>query len=122
MCLNLNLFGLVPRIAFKDIKCYKVLNEVYYFNAGTVFETPYTCSRIRIGNTYNSRLVRNGFSVEDGLHSFSSIKGASLLAKGSNNSIIVECVIPKGTMYYKGEFWKHGSYASKKLTYLKVIE
>ena len=78
MCLNLNLFGLVPRIAFKDIKCYKVVSKTEYASGLIVYRTPFVADRINIGDTYTSKFERRGLTIEKGLHSFKSIKGTSI--------------------------------------------
>lgn len=97
-----------------DISCYEI-----------ILKTPFQGTTIEIGNTYVSKLERNGNSVNRGLHSFKlyedCVKNKENSFVSAGASIIVECVIPKGSKYYVGEFNDAVSYASDKLVYVKII-
>lgn len=80
--------------------------------------TPYRRFPIEIGKTYDSILRKNDEYVHEGLHSYKNLDGA----KKHHTGIYVECIIPKGSKYYEGTFCNRDSYASDKLTYVKIIE
>ena len=81
-------------------------------------QTPYRNFIVEIGKTYNSVLVKNNGYVHEGLHSYKN----PIDTKKYNYGIYVECIIPKGSKYYEGTFCNRYSYASDKLTYVKIIE
>lgn len=121
MCLILNKFGIFPRIALRNIKCYKVLNETRHSGL-KLYNTPYQSTTIEIGNTYTSVLKKYGNRIEQGLHSFKSTKKIDIVTEDCKHPIIVECIIPRWSIYYKGDYYRRVSYASNKLTYLKIVE
>lgn len=80
--------------------------------------TPYRNFPIKIGKTYNSELIkRDDGLIHKGLHSFKNSNDAKFYISG----IYVKCIIPKGSKYYEGKFADYNSYASDKLTYVKII-
>ena len=86
--------------------------------------TPYQYVKIEIGNTYNSVLKKVYMYINEGLHSFKHLSDAIESGEG----VCVQCVIPKGSEYYEGIFIvRYGgvgyaeSYASDKLTYIKIV-
>ena len=81
--------------------------------------TPYREFPIEIGKTYNSKLIKKYEFVHEGLHSYKTLDDAK---KFSVIKICAECIIPKGSKYYKGEFGGWDAYASDKLTYVKLIK
>lgn len=84
------------------------------------FITPYKKFPIIIGETYDSILEKNPkYNINKGIHSFKNIKDA----KNNANlySVIVKCIIPKDSKYYKGIFNDVVSYASNKLKYVEII-
>ena len=81
-------------------------------------QTPYRDFIVEIGKTYDSVLVKNNGYVHAGLHSYKD----PIDAKKYDYGIYAECIIPKGSEYYEGTFWDMDSYASDKLTYVKIIE
>jgi len=125
MCLQVK-EGTLPKIAKKDIVCYKHLITTSYG-----YFTTYMHEKVELGNTYSSKLdpiVYNEINM--GLHSFSSLKSTILDAKDelkpyfSHTYIIVKCVIPKGATYYKGTFQTRecvNSYVSDQITYTNQI-
>ena len=120
MCLYLNKLGLLPRIALRNIKCYKVLNETKHSKL-TFYNTPYQGTTIEIGNTYTSALKKYGNNIGEGLHSFKSTERINIVTMDCRHPVIVECIIPRWSIYYKGDYYGRVSYASNKLTYLKII-
>ena len=102
-----------PLIAEEDITCYKVMirngngqlaSMVKYF--------PYELnksyhSEIGLDNlTISSVVVKKDYVIntaEIGFHSYRDIKNATLDYIGyGSNKVMVKCVIPKGSIYYKG--------------------
>ena len=80
--------------------------------------TPYRHFPIEVGKTYNSELIKRDNYIHQGLHSFKNLDDAK---KFSVVKICAECIIPKGSEYYKGKFGDWDAYASDKLTYVKII-
>ena len=80
------------------------------------FETIYQDYPVKIGETYKSKLILNDDDVRIGLHSY--IKKPEF----SDCYNIVECVIPKGSKYFIGDFKGiKNSIASDTLKYIKII-
>lgn len=82
------------------------------------YKTPFTCCPIEIGKTYTSTLKKIGRRVERGLHSFKMVAN---IEKEIHCSTIAKCIIPKGSIYYKGRFDIETSYASNKITYVELL-
>jgi len=122
MCLTLSKWGFIPRIALTNIKCYKVLNKTEFANGRILYTTPYQNYEINMGTTYISKLDKKYGGIHEGLHSFKHIKNARIPFRECKNPIVVECLIPVWSIYYKGTFNHVDSYASNKLTYLKIIK
>ena len=80
--------------------------------------TPYKVFPIEVGKTYDSKLIKKGEYVHQGLHSYKNLDEA----KNSHAKLYAECIIPKGSTYYEGKFIDYDSYASDKLTYVKIIK
>ena len=80
--------------------------------------TPYQYATVQIGETYTSDLLRCGFKVNVGLHSYTTYKDA----KNDGHGVVVKCIIPKGAEYYEGTFAGVGSCASNQLKYLEIVE
>lgn len=81
--------------------------------------TPYREIIVEIGETYTSELINENSEVKIGIHSFENLKDA--FADSSRYSIFAECIIPKGSRYYKGTFLNMPSYASTAIKYNKII-
>ena len=117
------------KVAESDIICYKVV-----LKTDEDFVTYYRRSKVKLGCTYESELVvEDGFNtslnqvkvVEKGLHTFDCTLHASYFMDSNFNqdSVLIQCVIPKGSKYYVGCFNSYyNSYASEKLVYVKVID
>ena len=85
----------------------------------TKFITPYRLCKVELGHLYRSRVKPNThpggpITIDVGLHSF-----VSPFRSGAF-SVSVECIIPKGSTYYKGLFGVHPCYVSTRLKYIKV--
>lgn len=83
------------------------------------YRTPFQNMGVEIGKTYNSKLIKAGSTIGEGLHSFKSPR----YAKGTSyeQRIVAKCIIPKGSSYYTGLYVRHISYASDKLTYVEIV-
>ena len=82
------------------------------------FLTPYQRANVEIGKTYDSILYKDYDVITFGLHSFSKLKDVKRITR-----VIAKCIIPKGSEYYEGTFEDKGiSYASNKITYLKIVK
>lgn len=84
--------------------------------------TPYYNAFIEMGKTYDSIINydENCDEIEQALHSFKY--EATAIDESSSNSVIVRCLIPKGSTYYVGIFDDCDSYASDRLTYVEIIK
>ena len=125
MCLDLKSAYTMPRIAFKDIKCYKKI----IINSDGDLLTPFRYAKIKIGEQYRSRLRKYslgiGAQIEDGLHSVASVESArniDFYYSSEEKEVIVECIIPKFSIYYKGMFNDFIAYASNKLKYIEIVK
>lgn len=121
----------IPRIALRDITTYKVVYKTSTFKKET-FCTPYRDCLVRLNQTYTGEFIRPfGFlkslfeeCLEDGfIHSCSKIDRAIIFKCRLNSETlhyneVVECIIPKGTIYFIG---KYNDIASRKLKYIKII-
>jgi hypothetical protein len=83
--------------------------------------TPFQNVEIEIGETYKSKLIRNGLSIEDGIHSVKSLKVAKRLTSLYETTFVAKCIIPKGSEYYIGNFNGYVSYASDTLKYVEIL-
>lgn len=99
MCLHTNWKN--PRITKRDIIVWKKFHNTYEHKFTSV------CWRMmwKINKLYkvNMAKLRRGmadFIITEGFHSFVSTKEASM--DGLNHDVIVKCIIPKGSLYYKG--------------------
>lgn len=116
-----------PLIAEEDIVCYKsvYLRDGYLY---TLFQQSY----VKIGQTYHSELEVYNNTVETGLHSNISLYDTNILTTSFDFlfsfqvAIMVKCIIPKESIYYKGIFEFRGflfeSYASDTLTYVEILK
>lgn len=128
MCLYLTKFtDTIPRIALRDITVYKVMVLGHYADthAGRYYAPFRREFQYVMGKTHTSKISSSMRSIaldkslsviEEGLHAFTSLDDASNYVLGyhpvatvydsrnlkAGKPVIVECVIPRGTMYYKG--------------------
>lgn len=119
MCLT-NITTKEPLIADKDIIVYKHITRF-----GETFKTSYRYSPVIIGEEYKSKLkkyINNESKLDIGLHSYCNEDDARVGAE-RYEEVLVECLIPKGSKYYKGLFcFKEECYASNKLRYVKILK
>ena len=95
--------------------------------------TPYQEAYVQLGKTYysdiNIRKEDGAYNVYEALHSFVDIPASlqhMIIPMSGYCSVILKCIIPKGSEYYKGFSIFSGearaAYASNKLKYIKVIK
>ena len=109
-------------IAESDITCYKLF-KIKNGNLVTKyqeFEVDPTKELVAKGKLDIVKCNEEWEINEGVIHSFSTILGALLYSE--RNTVLYECIIPKGTKYYIGKFSVSGSYGSEKLTLVKKIE
>lgn len=115
-----------PKIAWKPIITYKV---VYTPDGFQPFLTLYQSFPIRIHNTYketlwnilkNRRNLTVGCEIHQGIHSTIELSQAKIIAKCFKyyNTKVVECVIPRFSLYWVGA---DNDIVSNKLKYIKVL-
>ena len=128
MCLEVNRLRhlrLKPKVAKKDIVCYKVIK---YGKTG--FFTPFMgmpvdvheCHKKREGlidplckfQEYPYPKTNLGHFINHGIHSWRNVNDAMLNRCSSDEvpSLVLRCIIPKGTRYWIG---KEGDYVSETL-------
>lgn len=74
--------------------------------------------RYKVGKTYNTTLHVKGQQVFRGFHSYKSKYGVRKYESGT----YVECVIPKGSIYYEGTNNGEGKgYASDQIRVVKLL-
>ena len=110
-----NKYGYVNSWIFNSVVTSIIINNKEIVNLQTV--TQYRNFPIEIGKTYDSKLIKKDEYVSQGLHSFKNLDDA----KNFYITTYAECIIPKGSKYYEGKFGNYDSYASDKLTYVKLL-
>ena len=121
MCLKTRMIA--PIRARKDIMCYKILVTVNKYSQccinishnPLVLVTPYMGYEMEVGKPYNIEPTTNIYKkriiidscgrrcIDKGFfHVYTSLEEATRNAYQSRPSII-QCIIPKGTLYYKSE-------------------
>lgn len=115
-----------PKIAWKPITTYKV---VYSPDGYQPFLTLFQCSPIRIGGTYketlrnifgNRKKLFAGYEMSFGLHSYTTEYQSRVIAHyyKSYGARVVECVIPRFSLYWIGNM---KDIVSNKLKYVKRL-
>ena len=125
MCLDIN--HLKPKIADKDIVCYKLVKRtkikgVYKSNIQK-FEY---ISRQLYTNYFDIKYVDmlikrryNLSAIEEGMfHSYANYLSAITILP---NCVTLKCIIPKGAYYFEGYFDDCPSYASSQIKILEEI-
>ena len=107
-----------------DMACHNItIENDLDLKPDCIYVTPYRDTIINIGETYKSKLRKFitpiGYTIEEGLHSFTRVEDAY----NDGCGIIVKCIIPKGSKYYKGVFGYESvpSYASDCITYVEIV-
>lgn len=135
MCLRISK-GSAPLIADSDITVYKVVK----INGNSIF-APYQDAFLGYIQNLPIKLEENGTEFETlyydeenaieggGFHSFHFLCSAiteqkwfkKWIASDVQGVIVLKCIIPKGTLYYKGLFEYTVSYCSKQLIIQKIV-
>lgn len=120
MCLVIGRYSKIKE-AIEDIICYKILEKT---ERG--FVTPYRRvlvdveskimraeGEIRVYTEFDERV-----KVDKGvIHTFKNLDDACeelelFMSTSTSEFKIYKCIIPRGTLYYTGAYWKHPSYGS----------
>lgn len=144
MCLVITKFNKLE-VAQEDIKCYKIL---FNFSKLDLLAAPYQNFNYKLGETYNTdisvshncctyglsffRYIFYNFfndlldvkGVYRGFHSYVNLKNAINERNADvdyKRLVICECIIPKGSKYYKGKYLHHDGYASDSIKINKII-
>ena len=125
------------KIAEEDITCYKWYEVCY----NDTYVSPYLGSPIPTFKTvtyteldtpeifddakcymYKKMLEKDLiYRIRKGFHSFATYRGACSDTLSILSSVIVSCIIPKGSRYYKGIFGGKESYCSEAIIIEKFI-
>ena len=133
MCLDIN--HLKPKIADKDIVCYKLVKRTkikgIYKSSFQRFE--YVIRQLYTNNLdirFADKVIKNLcpsrphlgiYAVEEGMfHSYASNLYPIILSPLPNCALL-KCIIPKGAYYFEGEFDEAPSYASSQIKILEEI-
>ena len=133
MCLVIN--HLEPKIADKDIVCYKLVKRT---KIKGVYKSSFQGFEYVIRQLYTNNLdirfvdkiiknldtTRSGlclYIIEEGMfHSYVSYLYPVILSPLPNGALL-KCIIPKGAYYYEGYFNYYTSYASSQIKILEEI-
>lgn len=108
-----------PQMAKEDIVVYKHIIRDDEFP--DVYKTSFQYAPVKIGETYSSKLEKDDAGdVSIGLHAYAYLHDADSEADGYHETL-VQCTIPKGSMFYIGRFGGMLAYASDTLRYDEVI-
>ena len=124
MCLTTNQKW--PKIAWRPITTYKVVYSPGYY---PVFLTLFQCCPILIGSTYKETLrnifrsrkkLSTSYEMSFGLHSCVKEDQPRVLANyyKDYHATVVECVIPRFSLYWIGNM---NDIVSNKLKYVKAL-
>ena len=127
MCLVIN--QLEPKIADKDIVCYKLVKRTkikgIYKSSFQGFE--YVIRQLYTNNLnikYVDILIKRSydrFAIEEGMfHSYISYLFPVILSPLPHCALL-KCIIPKGAYYFEGYFDESPSYASSQIKILEEI-
>ena len=133
MCLVIN--HLEPKIADKDIVCYKLVKRT---KIKGVYKSSFQGFEYVIRQLYTNNLdirfvdkiiknldtTRSGlclYIIEEGMfHSYASYLYPVILSPLPNGALL-KCIIPKGAYYFEGYFDDSPSYASSQIKILEEI-
>ena len=127
MCLILT--QLKPKIADKDIVCYKLVKRT---EIKGIYKSSFQRFEYVIRQLYTNNIdiefidkfiyYRNcvWYFIEEGMfHSYANYSHAAL--NHAPDEFIVKCIIPKGAYYFEGYFGDSPSYASSQIKILEEI-
>ena len=133
MCLFLN--HLIPKIADKDIVCYKLVKRTkikgIYKSSFQGFE--YIIRRLYTNNInirFVNKIVKTWcltypylmYSIDEGMfHSYES-RLCPVILSPLPSCALLKCIIPKGAYYFEGYFDDSPSYASSQIKILEEIK
>lgn len=123
MCWNSRKWN--PKVALKDITCYKVMKvfgEKFKSNVtGKVYETNVLNTPINLQPKVSFFLGDPWYDVSSGYFSYSNIGNA--VENSCTNEVLVQCTIPKGSVYVKafGEYISSNIIVNKKISAYKVF-
>ena len=129
MCLFINY--LEPKIADKDIVCYKLVERT---NIKGIYKSSFQGFEYVIRQLYTNNLdirfanksIKRYFytcfyKIEEGMfHSYASYLYPVILSPLPCDALL-KCIIPKGAYYFEGEFDDSPSYASSQIKILEEI-
>jgi len=117
--IGLNKYGYEYSWKFDDNVSDIIINGIV---ADCYYSTPYMNQKVSLGEEYKSTILIDIYknTISKALHSF-KYKNDAMISCYDCGGVIVECIIPKGSTYYVGEFNDKPSYASNKLKYIKII-
>ncbi len=125
MCLFIN--HLEPKIADKDIVCYKLVERT---KIKGIYKSKYQEFEYVIRQLYTNyfdikyidMLIKRRYSrsaIEEGMfHSYTNYLLAITILP---NLVVLKCIIPKGAYYFEGYFGNYPSYASSQIKILEEI-
>ena len=125
MCLFIN--HLEPKIADKDIVCYKLVERT---KIKGIYKSKYQEFEYVIRQLYTNyfdikyidMLIKrrySRFAIEEGMfHSYTNYLLAITILP---NLVVLKCIIPKGAYYFEGYFGNYPSYASSQIRILEEI-
>ena len=125
MCLFIN--HLEPKIADKDIVCYKLVERT---KIKGIYKSKYQEFEYVIRQLYTNyfdikyidMLIKRRYSrsaIEEGMfHSYTNYLLAITILP---NLVVLKCIIPKGAYYFEGYFGNYSSYASSQIRILEEI-
>ena len=125
MCLFIN--HLEPKIADKDIVCYKLVERT---KIKGIYKSKYQEFEYVIRQLYTNyfdikyidMLIKrrySRFAIEEGMfHSYANYLSAITILP---NLVVLKCIIPKGAYYFEGYFGNYPSYASSQIKILEEI-
>lgn len=132
--MSLLINNLKPKIADKDITCYKLVERtkikgVYkaqYQEFEYIIRQLYTnncdIEDVAFHIRYNRYLGEGLYIIREGMfHSFIDYLFSAMLKNSFPNYTLLKCVIPKGAYYFKGTFGTLPSYASSQIKILEEI-
>lgn len=113
-------------IAETDITCYKI----YAVKDGKLV-SPYRGAPIPEFNILNTTKLGDAilyydlFKINEGFHSYLNLFDADprhfIWSALSDEAIVVRCIIPKGSKFYKGMSNKHESYCSESIILKEIM-